>query len=111
MIDLYSNIRWSTADIMFRTQSIIRQTVSVDDELKAARLVRKLNPSEEEQAFVERVDRDIKVALVASKRMKEDAVLLNAALDHEQGIAVSTDTAVLELVALRIGTNTTGLTT
>lgn len=63
---------WSDSDLNNYVQSVIRQTVSASDELKAARLSRKTNPTDEELEFIAMVDSAITKAIEGGKKKMEE---------------------------------------
>lgn len=92
---------WTDADIQNRVQAIIRAEVSAEDELKAARLHRQGERTDDENDFIVRVDTVISAAVVQGRAARADMALLQDALDYESGLAMEVSQDVLDLVAQR----------
>ena len=75
-VDLMANDVWSEADINNNVQALIRSHYTQEDELKAARLSRKSDASEEEKTFVDEVDAVIVAAIQAGRDARADMDLL-----------------------------------
>lgn len=82
-VNLLSRDRWTQADISNRVMQVIRASFSPDDELKAARLARKTDPTAEDVAYIAAVDAAITSAIKQGRAARTDMALLHAALDYE----------------------------
>lgn len=81
------NHLWSDADIADRVQSIIRSTVSAEDEFKAARLARQPVRTDAEQGFVDWVDTAVANALGKGVAARAEMALLASALKVEEAVS------------------------
>lgn len=82
-VDMMSNDVWSSADIDNKVQALIRSRFSAEDELKAARLARPVNPTAEEQTFVAAVDTWIADCVQQGRQARADMALLLEVFDVE----------------------------
>jgi hypothetical protein len=69
-----------------KVQAIIRSTVTEADELKAARLARKVSRTEQEQAFIDNVDAVIAAAITEGRAATADMALLSSTMAYEQAV-------------------------
>lgn len=84
-INLLDSVVYTDADITSRTLAILRESVSADDELKAARIARKATPTQQERAYVASVDAAIETALHSGAQARADMALLSEVLAFEAG--------------------------
>ena len=83
-VNLLADDVWSGSDIDNRVQALIRSQFTISDELKAARLARKQNPSEGDLAFLAMVDAVISAAVAEGTAAREDMAKLLPVLDFEK---------------------------
>ena len=82
-VDMMASDVWSSADIDNKVQALIRSRYSAQDELKASRLARTLNPSETDAAFVVSVDAWIAECVAQGRTARADMALLAQVLELE----------------------------
>lgn len=82
-VDLMANDVWSDLDIDNRVQAIIRGQVTEGDELKAARLSRKAEPTPDDLAYVASVDSAISAAVKEGADARSDMALLSYVMEME----------------------------
>lgn len=82
-VDLMANDVWINTDIENKVQSLIRYKISAEDELKAARLSRKLNITQDEIDFINSVDQVISTAINEGRQARYDMALLLKVFDIE----------------------------
>ena len=82
-IDLTSNKVWTDEQINRRLQSAIRSRVSLEDEMKAARLGRKAKPTAADKAHIKRVDDHIAACIAGVAAVQADNALLRETLAYE----------------------------
>ena len=82
-VNLYGNDVWSVQDINNRVQSMIRSKYSAEDELKASRLARKTDRSEEDELFIMSIDEWILQCLEEGKQAVVDNALLVEVIEYE----------------------------
>jgi hypothetical protein len=75
-IDLMANDVWSNHDIDNRVQALIRSRYTQQDELKASRLTRTTNTSQEEIAWISDVDTWIATCIQSGRDARQDMNLL-----------------------------------
>ena len=75
-IDLMQNDIWSSTDIDNKVQALIRSKYSQQDELKASRLARTANATEEEISFVAAIDTWVAACVQEGRDARKDMKLL-----------------------------------
>lgn len=105
-VNLMGNDRWTDADITNRTESMVRSEFSLQAEGIINRKVSGAGLGVytltlEDQVEIGRFAQVTQAAAMEGVAARVDMALLNAVIDHEEGVAESTDQAVLDLVALR----------
>lgn len=86
-INLLENNIWTLTDINNKVQNLIRSKYSNEDEMKAARLSRKQNISNEELNFITELDNWIKYCVEEGNKSKKDSELLQNVLEYEKAKA------------------------
>ena len=86
-IDLTGNKVFTSDQISKRLQSAIRQRVSNDDEMKAARLGRKAIKTVADEAFIAKVDAHIANCIADVKLVQADNALLRSILAYKAAVA------------------------
>lgn len=99
-INLLSNEVWVDRDLSDLTTATIRRSFSAEDELKAARLTRKINPSQEDLAYIAAVDAAIANAISVCNLVRRDNELLKEVIAFEAGCSYISE-AGMELYNLR----------
>jgi hypothetical protein len=116
-IDLMQNDIWSNTDIDNKVQALIRSKYSQQDELKASRLARTANATEEEISFVAAVDtwvaacvqegrdarKDMKVLLEVLAMLDANSRLLQPEVlaIYDEELQVTNEDEILEDIAQR----------
>lgn len=105
-INLLGSDVWSEADIVNRTEAELHSAVSKETELILSRKMigfslGRLVPSAQEAIDLTNYEIASYQAQQSGNVARADMALLQAAMNHEQGIGESTDAEVLALVLLR----------
>ena len=87
-VNLMASDVWSDADISNKVQALVRSKYSSEDELKAARLSRKPDISEDELLFISSVDSVISDAIDEGRAARKDNALLIQVLEYENAMRV-----------------------
>lgn len=83
-VNLMGSDLWTEADIASKVQAMIRSRYNEQDELKAARLSRKVDSTESELAYVWAVDSWIADCVEQGRQARIDTALLAQALEVEK---------------------------
>ena len=86
-IDLTGNKTFTSDQISQRLQSAIRQRVSNEDEMKAARIGRKATKTVADKAFIAKVDEHIANCIADVKLVQADNALLRSILAYKAAVA------------------------
>ena len=106
-INLMADDIWSEKDITNRTEAMVRSVISADDEVILNRkitgvILSQWVMSEEDLALQSRFAAVLALAHQTGIEARADMALLQKALDHESGVAISENPAVLVLVDQRL---------
>lgn len=94
-LDLEGDKYFTDAQVDKLLQTAIRQRVSLEDEMKAARLSRG-TPTADQQAFIDRVDAHIGECIIKAQKLREDSAVIFARVDAERQAREAEEAAMVE---------------